>query len=115
MTRVEVLVDLAFCLAEFVFGLAVEFAGRNFMIGCEVDRVTQAIGRGEFLWKFGRKQRGEMRQGFCFDVFGKLRGVCVEGVDMRVKVIKRTENTEEELGMGRSRVAHEFDSGDNRG
>ena len=34
---------------------------------------------------------------------------------MRVKLIKRTENTEKELGMGGSRVAHEFDSGNNRG
>ena len=40
VTSVEVLIDLAFCLAEFVFGLAVEFAGRNAMIGREVDRVT---------------------------------------------------------------------------
>ena len=56
-----------------------------------------------------------MRQGFGFDVFGKLCGVSVEGVDMRIKLIKRTENTEKELGMGGSRVAHEFDSGNNRG
>ena len=44
-----------------------------------------------------------MRQGFGFDVFGKLCGVGVEGVDMRVKLIKRTENTEKELGMGGDR------------
>ena len=56
-----------------------------------------------------------MRQGFGFDVFGKLGGVGVEGVDMCVKLVMRTENTEEELGMGGSRVAHEFDSGNNRG
>ena len=34
VTSIEVFIDLAFCLAEFVFRLAVEFAGRNFMIGC---------------------------------------------------------------------------------
>ena len=33
MASIEVFVDLAFCLAEFVFGLTVEFAGRNFIIG----------------------------------------------------------------------------------
>ena len=40
VASVEVLVDLAFCLTEFVFGLTVEFAGRNSMIGREVDRVA---------------------------------------------------------------------------
>ena len=56
-----------------------------------------------------------MRQSFGFDVFGKLCGVGVEGVDMCIKLIKRTENTDKELGMGGARVAHEFDSGHNRG
>ena len=56
-----------------------------------------------------------MRQSFGFDVFGELGGVGVEGVDMCVKLIKRTENTNKEVGMGGARVAHEFDSGDNRG
>ena len=56
-----------------------------------------------------------MRQRFGFDVFGKLCGVGVEGVDMGVKLIKRTENTDKELGVGGARVAHEFDSGNKGG
>ena len=33
VSSIEVFIDLAFCLTEFVFGLTIEFAGRNFMIG----------------------------------------------------------------------------------
>ena len=48
-------------------------------------------------------------------MFGELCGVSIEGVDMRIKLIKRMENTEKELGMGGSRMAHEFYGGNNRG
>ena len=56
-----------------------------------------------------------MRQGFGFDVFSELCHISIGGVDVSIKLIKRTENTKEELGMGRSRVAHEFHSRNDRG
>ena len=66
------------------------------------------------MWEFGGEEEGKLRQGFGFDVVGELCGVSIEGVDMCVKLIKRTENTDKELGMGGARVAHEFYSGNNR-
>ena len=76
--------------------------------------MTQTIGRGKFLWEFRGEQGGELRQSFVFDVLSKLCSVSIEGVDVSVKLIKRTENTNKELCMGRSRVAHEFHSRNNR-
>ena len=59
--------------------------------------MTQAVGWREFLWEFRWEQSGELRQSFGFDVFSELCGVGVEGVDVSIKLIKRTENTDKEL------------------
>ena len=75
--------------------------------------MTQAVGWRKFLWKFRWKQGGELGQSFVFDVFSELCSVSIEGVDVSVELIKRTENTNKELCMGRSRVAHEFHSRNN--
>ena len=53
-----------------------------------------------------------MRQSLIFDVVGKLCSVRVVRVEMSVELFKRTENTEKELGVRRSGMAHEFDGGD---
>ena len=82
------------------------------MVGSQIDRVTQTIGRWEFLWEFRWEESGELRQCFIFYMVGELCGVRVVGVDMSIELFERTENTDKELGMRRSRMAHKFNSGD---
>ena len=58
MSSVKVFIDLAFGLAEFIFGLAIEFARGNFVVGSQIDGVTQVVGWREFLWSSDGREWG---------------------------------------------------------
>ena len=62
--------------------------------------------------EFGGEESGELQQSLIFDMVGKLCSVCVVRVDMGIELFKRAENTDKELGVRRSGMAHEFDSKD---
>ena len=113
VSNVKVFIDLAFSLTEFIFGLTIKFARGNFVVGSQIDGVTQAIRWRKFLRKFRWKESGELSQSFVFNMVGELCSVFVIRVDVSIKLFKRAENTDKKLCVERSRVAHKFNSRNN--
>ena len=73
---------------EFIFRLAIEFARGNFVVGSQIDGVTQAVGWRKFLQKFRWEEGRELGQGFTFNMFCELCGVRVVRIDVSIKLFK---------------------------